>query len=65
MYKALETTIDGYQGTYYGEVIYDQSGKGLKRDLPHGRGIWVGNDGWIWLQWFNEGKPIKYDGRYI
>ena len=26
MYKACETTIDGYQGTYYGEVIFDPTG---------------------------------------
>ena len=58
MYKAFETTIDGYQGTYYGEVIYDPSGRTVKQDTPHGRGIWVGNDGWIWLQWFEMGSPI-------
>ena len=71
MYKASYTAIEDsknnkrYQGTYYGEVIYDPSGRGVKRDVPHGRGIWVGDDGWIWLQWFEDGNPINDEGKHI
>ena len=71
MYKAVDTTMldqksnSLYQGTYYGEVIYDPSGRGVKRDVPHGRGIWVGKDGWIWLQWFENGNPINDEGKFI
>ena len=49
-----------YDGNYYGEQTVDSTGQ----SMPHGRGVWVGNDGWIWVQWFENGIPIN-DGKFI
>ena len=50
MYKISENIrlSDGkstYDGNYYGEQTVDSTGQ----SMPHGRGVWVGNDGWIWV----------------
>ena len=67
MFKISENIVltDGknsYFGNYYGEQTFDPKMTGQNK--PHGRGVWLGHDGWIWVQWFDDGKPMN-EGKYI
>jgi hypothetical protein len=42
-------------GTYYGEHSVNPNQPGVNE--PEGKGVFVGDDGWIWLQSFKDGKP--------
>ena len=43
-------------GLYFGEFS-------CSSHKPHGRGVFVSNDGWIYLNFFEEG--VDMDGKYL
>ena len=53
LFKVSRATIDGYAGTYYGEQSFNVNQPGVNK--PHGKGVFVVDDGWIWIQWFENG----------
>ena len=54
MIKVSKTTIDGYDGMYYGEHTFNPNKPG--ENIPHGKGVFVDNKGWVWVQSFENGK---------
>jgi hypothetical protein len=34
------------------------------KNLPHGKGVFVGQDGWIWVQFFENGRKKK-NGKFL
>ena len=60
--KASYTTIDGYEGMYYGEHTFNPKQPGA--NIPHGKGVFVDKLGWIWVQSFENGKRLK-NNKYI
>ncbi len=62
IYKVSETTIDNYQGTYYGEQSFNINYTGFNQ--PHGKGVFVDKEGWVWVRYFDRGSRL-HNGRFI
>ena len=64
LYKVTENlTLEGkFPGTYYGEHSFNLQQIGS--DVPDGKGVFIGKDGWVWISEFVNGTRLK-NGKFI
>jgi hypothetical protein len=61
--KVSKVQIGKYTGTYYGE--HSQGVPGQVESQPHGKGVFVEDSGWIWVQWFANGNIDHKKGKFF